>query len=74
MQPKWKTLVRRFNNSKRQQKTQFHYDPRSYALNFDGGVGDEDGGFHHSFFGRFGSSEMRDLDCVRGPSTFQSSR
>ena len=61
VRPKWKTFVRRFNNSKRQ-KPQFHYDPRSYALNFDGGVGDEDGGFHRSFFGRFGSSEIRGLE------------
>lgn len=39
--PKWKTFIRRFNkNNNRQVK--FHYDPLSYALNFDEGPGQND--------------------------------
>ncbi|XP_007036163.2 PREDICTED: uncharacterized protein LOC18603868 [Theobroma cacao] len=44
--PRWKTFIRRFNRSKSGSGSvgdgrhgQFHYDPLSYALNFDEGPG-----------------------------------
>lgn len=38
--PKWKTLIRRINRRRdRQGYGKFHYDPLSYALNFDEGPG-----------------------------------
>lgn len=45
--PKWKTFIRRFShshNTSKKRKTQFQYDPLSYALNFDAGADDEDYG------------------------------
>ncbi|CAA6661485.1 unnamed protein product [Spirodela intermedia] len=64
--PRWKTLIRRFNRSRRwcggARAGKFHYDPMSYALNFDdgrggrgrGAAGDdgEDGGYPN-FSARF---------------------
>ncbi|KAK8501847.1 hypothetical protein V6N13_046160 [Hibiscus sabdariffa] len=41
--PRWKTFIRRFNRSKSGsggRHGQFHYDPLSYALNFDQGPGE----------------------------------
>ncbi|KAF2317108.1 hypothetical protein GH714_011822 [Hevea brasiliensis] len=47
--PKWKTFIRKvggyIKNTKKQKNNydnQFHYDPESYALNFDAGVDRED--------------------------------
>ncbi|KAL8528243.1 hypothetical protein ACS0TY_005884 [Phlomoides rotata] len=38
--PKWKTFIRRFNKTPAKSKSgKFQYDPYSYALNFDEGVG-----------------------------------
>ncbi|XWS60710.1 hypothetical protein CRYUN_Cryun07bG0059100 [Craigia yunnanensis] len=44
--PRWKTFIRRFNRNKSGsgggagcRHGQFHYDPLSYALNFDEGLG-----------------------------------
>ncbi|XVE84715.1 hypothetical protein DITRI_Ditri17bG0035600 [Diplodiscus trichospermus] len=54
--PRWKTFIRRFNRNKSGiggeggRHGQFHYDPLSYALNFDEGPGqngdfEDDNGF-----------------------------
>ncbi|MCD7453074.1 hypothetical protein HAX54_019506 [Datura stramonium] len=41
--PRWKTFIRRFNRNKNGTQGKFHYDPLSYALNFDEGHnGEED--------------------------------
>lgn len=42
--PKWKTFIRRFNknNNNNYRQVKFHYDPLSYALNFDEGPGQND--------------------------------
>ncbi|KAJ1432712.1 hypothetical protein SESBI_06457 [Sesbania bispinosa] len=49
--PKWKTFIRRFNKNRSigyTKKGSFQYDPLSYTLNFDDGMGskrDEDYGY-----------------------------
>lgn len=42
--PKWKTFIRRFNknNNSNNKSGKFQYDPLSYALNFDEGLGQND--------------------------------
>ncbi|KAF8400566.1 hypothetical protein HHK36_013865 [Tetracentron sinense] len=50
--PKWKTFIRKigatYSHNKRRRSSQFQYDPRSYALNFDDGVNwDLDGAHLH---------------------------
>lgn len=38
--PRWKTFIRRFNRTgRRNNSPNYHYDPLSYALNFDEGPG-----------------------------------
>ncbi|CAI9763205.1 unnamed protein product [Fraxinus pennsylvanica] len=39
--PKWKTFIRRFNKTG-SKHGKFQYDPSSYALNFDDGLGQND--------------------------------
>ncbi|MBA0557446.1 hypothetical protein Golob_014515 [Gossypium lobatum] len=67
--PRWKTFIRRFNRSKSGsgivsggRHRQFHYDPLSYALNFDEGPGqngnledDNDFGAFRAFSTRYAS-------------------
>ncbi|GAA0183611.1 hypothetical protein LIER_30990 [Lithospermum erythrorhizon] len=41
--PKWKTFIRRFNkNNKCNKAGKFQYDPLSYAMNFDEGLGGQE--------------------------------
>ncbi|KAE9604536.1 hypothetical protein Lalb_Chr11g0072871 [Lupinus albus] len=41
--PKWKTFIRKFScYGKKIQKNRFQYDERSYALNFNGDLGQDD--------------------------------
>lgn len=60
--PRWKTFIRRFNRNRPAavKLGKFHYDPISYALNFDEGnngvenfEGDEYNGGFQNFSGRF---------------------
>ncbi|KDP45384.1 hypothetical protein JCGZ_09633 [Jatropha curcas] len=58
--PKWKTLIRKIgrkrqSNSGKQGTGKFHYDPLSYALNFDEGPR-ENGHFDEDLMGREFSS------------------
>ncbi|KAG9456221.1 hypothetical protein H6P81_000729 [Aristolochia fimbriata] len=48
--PKWKTFLRRFSNGFKRRRSQFQYDPQSYALNF---VDDEEERECPSFSTRF---------------------
>ncbi|KAK8635596.1 hypothetical protein V6N13_004325 [Hibiscus sabdariffa] len=69
--PRWKTFIRRFNRNKSGsggRHGQFHYDPLSYALNFDQGPGhignledvdNEYGGFR-AFSTRYASASGSD--------------
>ncbi|KAL2340875.1 hypothetical protein Fmac_008815 [Flemingia macrophylla] len=47
--PRWKTFIRRFNRTRsggsRHAPGKYHYDPLSYALNFDEGDFENDDGF-----------------------------
>lgn len=64
--PRWKNFIRRNSNAyhnggdnskkKKKKKTttsNFQYDPRSYALNFDDGIDKEDHGIYLNFSGRY---------------------
>lgn len=56
--PKWKTFIRRFNKAPARPKSgKFQYDPCSYALNFDQGLGQngqfEDDGVFRDFPSRY---------------------
>ncbi|KAA8522920.1 hypothetical protein F0562_009343 [Nyssa sinensis] len=44
--PKWKNFIRKISKyfNKQKARTQFQYDPQSYALNFDEGVDEEEDG------------------------------
>lgn len=59
--PKWKTFIRRFNRGGKSVSGsgKFHYDPLSYALNFDDGPGQNghlgDDGYFPDFSSRFAS-------------------
>ncbi|XP_073270394.1 uncharacterized protein [Primulina huaijiensis] len=74
--PRWKTFIRRFNRDRQSSKhLNFHYDPLSYAMNFDEGPGqngrfDDDGEdryFSRNFSSRYAKGSM-DLG-KGGPST-----
>lgn len=75
--PRWKTFIRRFRRSSRIGRTvsRFQYDPLSYALNFDDGVGQDDDGQEEdagirNFSARFASAAAAaaavDHDQTRG--------
>ncbi|TKY63250.1 hypothetical protein E2542_SST13119 [Spatholobus suberectus] len=74
--PKWKTFIRRFNKNRAIGYTKqgsFQYDPRSYARNFDDGMGEKyDEGFAYDFSSRYASvpaSAKSSMDLGRdGPS------
>ncbi|KAI3496033.1 hypothetical protein L1887_38383 [Cichorium endivia] len=53
--PKWKNFIRKFSKKPKKGNSSFQYDPESYALNFNDGVGDdsEDGSLPRSFSTRF---------------------
>lgn len=69
--PKWKTFIRRFNKTTARSKSgKFQYDPYSYALNFDEGVGQngqfEDDRVHRDFSSRYAAipvqnSQLKDV-------------
>ncbi|KAK7271693.1 hypothetical protein RJT34_27799 [Clitoria ternatea] len=74
--PKWKTFIRRFNNHNARavnyaKQGSFHYDPLSYALNFDdrtaeNGAGDDGYG---GFSARFASIPTKvSADCAKDAS------
>ncbi|XP_015069061.1 uncharacterized protein LOC107013701 [Solanum pennellii] len=71
--PRWKTFIRRFNRNKNGTQGKFHYDPLSYALNFDEGTinGEEDEYGLRDFSTRYASipaSARGSLDLSRdGP-------
>ncbi|XP_051123260.1 uncharacterized protein LOC127246095 [Andrographis paniculata] len=73
--PRWKTFIRRFNRSGRR-NVNLHYDPLSYAMNFDEGPGQnghfEEGADDEYFYGsrNFSSRYARgsmDLGKEEGP-------
>nr|POF24102.1 protein dj-1 like b [Quercus suber] len=55
--PKWKTFVRKFSgfgiNKNKKDRNMFQYDPKSYALNFDGGFDCEEDDLVLGFSSRF---------------------
>ncbi|XP_052181858.1 uncharacterized protein LOC127794648 [Diospyros lotus] len=53
--PKWKNFIRRISKYfNKKYRNQFQYDPQSYALNFDDGVGeDDDDGYMFGYSSRF---------------------
>ncbi|KAF3964216.1 hypothetical protein CMV_011464 [Castanea mollissima] len=54
---KWNTFMRKFSrfgiNKNKKEKNRFQYDPRSYALNFDGGFDNDEDALVTSFTSRF---------------------
>lgn len=75
--PRWKTFLRRFNRRVRgSRNAKFHYDPLSYARNFDEGHG-QDGDFeefaHHNFSVRYAAlpaSAKSSMDLGKDPIDF----
>ncbi|CAK9140479.1 unnamed protein product [Ilex paraguariensis] len=53
--PKWKNLIRKIGKDlkTKKPKTQFQYDPQSYALNFDQGFEEEEEGLVRGFPSKF---------------------
>ncbi|XVF54155.1 hypothetical protein PTKIN_Ptkin05aG0158100 [Pterospermum kingtungense] len=85
--PRWKTFIRRFNRNKSGtggyvaggRYGQFHYDPLSYALNFDEGAGqngnfeddtDSGGGFQ-AFSTRYASVSGSEKTALAPTTTFE---
>lgn len=72
--PRWKTFIRRFSRRVRGGRAaKFHYDPLSYARNFDEGHG-QDGDFeefgHHNFSVRYATlpaSAKSSMDFGKDP-------
>ncbi|KAF5749564.1 hypothetical protein HS088_TW04G01534 [Tripterygium wilfordii] len=66
--PKWKNFIRKiggyFNKKRLQRNNKFQYDPQSYALNFDGGIDEEEDddlirGFSARFAPPFSAEKQR---------------
>ncbi|XWS48146.1 hypothetical protein CRYUN_Cryun13aG0047900 [Craigia yunnanensis] len=81
--PRWKTFIRRFNRNKSGigsgaggRHGQFHYDPLSYALNFDEGPGqngnfedDNDYGGYRAFSTRYASFSVSEKTGLASTTT-----
>ncbi|KAL3744284.1 hypothetical protein ACJRO7_013529 [Eucalyptus globulus] len=69
--PKWKNFIRKVggywrSDRKRNPQGKFGYDAESYALNFDGGGGEEDGLLMQGFSARFVGSFRNDQEKQAG--------
>ncbi|KAJ4827243.1 hypothetical protein Tsubulata_015205 [Turnera subulata] len=67
--PRWKNFIRRFSVRgcyKKRSRMQCHYDPQSYALNFDDGIEREANVAYPDFLARYAASvQMNKVDLGR---------